>query len=74
MRVARPIILTDVDKQILQKNVRSKVISVRLSERSKIVLLAAQGLTNKTIAQKLNILPNKVGKWRNRFSEEGLDI
>lgn len=72
MRVARPIVLTDADKQILQKNVRSRAISVRLSERSRIVLLAAQGLNNKTIAQKLNILPNKVGKWRNRFAEGGL--
>lgn len=73
MRIATPIILTDTDKQILQKNIRSRAISIRLSERSKIVLLSAQGLDNKTIAQKLNILPNKVGKWRNRFAEGGLE-
>lgn len=73
MRIATPIILTDTDKQILQKNISSRAISIRLSERSKIVLLSAQGLDNKTIAQKLNILPNKVGKWRNRFAEGGLE-
>lgn len=73
MRIATPIILTDTDKQILQKNIRSRAISIRLLERSKIVLLSAEGLDNKTIAQKLNILPNKVGKWRNRFAEGGLE-
>lgn len=73
MRIATAIILTDADKQILQKNTRSRAVSIRLSERSKIVLLSAEGLDNKTIAQKLNILPNKVGKWRNRFAEGGLE-
>lgn len=73
MRVATRIILTDADKQKLQKNIRSRAISIRLSERSKIVLLSAEGLDNKSIAQKLNTPPNKVGKWRNRFAEGGLD-
>lgn len=73
MRIATAIILTDADRQILQKNTRSRAVSIRLSERSKIVLLSAEGLDNKTIAQKLNILPNKVGKWRNRFVEGGLE-
>ena len=73
MRIAPAIILTDADRQILQKNTRSRAVSIRLSERSKIVLLSAEGLDNKTIAQKLNILPNKVGKWRNRFAEGGLE-
>ena len=73
MRIATAIILTDADRQILQKNTRSRAVSIRLSERSKIVLLSAEGLDNKTIAQKLNILPNKVGKWRNRFAEGGLE-
>ena len=73
MRIATAIILTDADRQILQKNTRSRAVSIRLSERSKIILLSAEGLDNKTIAQKLNILPNKVGKWRNRFAEGGLE-
>ena len=72
MRIATQITLTDTDKQILQKNVRSRSVSIRLSERSKIVLLSAEGLENKTIAKRLNILPNKVGKWRNRFAEGGI--
>ncbi|MEE8058192.1 MAG: helix-turn-helix domain-containing protein, partial [Pseudomonadales bacterium] len=73
MRVATKITLSDSDKQTLKKNIRSRAVSVRLSERSKIVLLSAEGLKNKEIAQRLNIAPNKVGKWRNRFVEGGIE-
>ena len=72
MRTAASITLSDSDKKILEKNTRSRVVSIRLSERSKIVLMAAAGLENKVIAQKLNVPPNKVGKWRNRFAEGGI--
>ena len=72
MRVAAKITLSDSDKQILDKNTKSRAVSIRLSERSKIVLLSAEGLENKVIAQRLNIPPNKVGLWRNRFAEGGM--
>lgn len=72
MREAVKIGLSDSDKQQLEKNTRSRAVSVRLSERSKIILLAAEGHENKDIAQRLNIPPNRVGLWRNRFSEGGI--
>ena len=72
MRVAATITLSDFDKKTLAKHIRSRSVSVRLSERSHIVLLSAAGLENKAIAQKLKIPPNKVGKWRNRFVEGGM--
>ncbi|HEC30315.1 MAG TPA: helix-turn-helix domain-containing protein, partial [Gammaproteobacteria bacterium] len=72
MRVATTITLSESDKQILEKNASSRSVSIRLSERSKIALLSAKGLENKEIAQRLNIPPNKVGKWRNRFAEGGI--
>jgi transposase len=72
MRVATKIILSDPDKKLLEKNTTNRTVSRRLSERSKIVLLSAQGLENKAIAQQLNIPPNKVGKWRNRYAEGGI--
>ena len=74
MRVAPPITLSDSDKKTLEKHTRSRSVSVRLSERSRIVLLSATGLENKIIAQRLKIPPNKVGKWRKRFIEGGLPI
>ena len=73
MRVATQITLSDSDKKILEKNTRSRAVSIRLCERSKVVLLSAEGLENKAIAEKLNIPPNKVGKWRNRFAEGGIE-
>jgi len=72
MRTAATITLSDSDREILERNTRSRAVSIRLSERSKIVLMAASGLENKVIAQKLNVPPNKVGKWRNRFAEGGI--
>ncbi len=57
MRVAAKITLSETDRQILEKNTKSKAVSIRLSERSKIVLLSAEGLKNKDIAQRLNIAP-----------------
>ena len=72
MRVATEITLSDLDKKRLEKYTKSRAVSVRLSERSKIVLLSAEGLENKVIAQRLHIPPNKVGKWRNRFAEGGI--
>jgi len=72
MRVAVEIKLTEAEKQELEKNARSRSVSIRLSERSKIILFAANGMKNKDIAQKLGIPPNKVGLWRNRFSDDGI--
>ncbi len=43
--------------------------SVRLVERSKIVLLAAKNIPNYKIAEELGIDVNKVGRWRNRFEQ-----
>ena len=73
MRAAASITLSKSDQKILEKNTRSRAVSIRLSERSKIVLMAAAGLENKVIAQRLNVPPNKVGKWRNRFAEGGIE-
>ncbi len=73
MRVAAKIILSTSDKKLLNKNANSRAVSIRLCERSKIVLLAADGMENKAIAKKLEIPPNKVGKWRNRYLEGGIE-
>ena len=72
MRVAAKIVLTDKEKQLLEKNVNSRAVSIRLCERSRIVLLAAEGFDNQTIAENLNVTPNKVGRWRSRFAEGGI--
>ena len=68
--------LTDEEKHLLEKNIKSRKTSVRLIERSKIVLFAAENIPNYEIAKRLNITTNTVGRWRNRFAKyriEGIE-
>jgi transposase len=48
-------------------------LPARLVERSRIVLLAAQGKQDIEIGEELSISPNKAGRWRNRFLDAGLE-
>jgi len=61
------ILLSPEEQKQLEHNIRSGKTPVRLLERSKIVLYAAEGIPNYKIAKTLNIDVNKVGRWRNRF-------
>ena len=67
MRVAPEIVLTDAEHRELVRLVRSKLTSVRLSQRARIVLLAARGLQNKDIAQQVGVGRVQVGRWRERY-------
>ena len=53
MRVATGIVLTNQERGELTKLVRSKLTSVRLAQRARIVLLAAKGHQSKDIAAEL---------------------
>ena len=60
--------LSAEERKQLDQNIRSQKTPVRLLERSRIVLFAAQRIPNYKIAETLNIDVNKVGRWRNRFA------
>ena len=65
----------DLDVQVrkeLERLRRSRSTSVRLAERSQIVLLAAESLRNEEIAARLKMTLQKVGRWRARFAKHGL--
>lgn len=72
MRVATTITLTDIERSVLVKHAHSKTSSVRLAERSAIVLLAADGLQNKLIGDILGLDRVVVGRWRQRYAKQGL--
>jgi transposase len=72
LRVAPAIELTDEQESELTKLARSKTTSVRLAQRARMVLLAAQGLQNKDIAEALGVGRVQVGRWRDRYAEAGL--
>ncbi len=52
--------------------VRSKLTSVRLALRARIVLLAAKGLHNKDIAAQLGVGRVQVSRWRERYAQSRL--
>ncbi len=72
MRVAPEIVLTDEERDELKKLVRSKLTSVRLSQRARIVLLAADGMLSKDIAEQLGVGPVQVSRWRERYAVDRL--
>jgi transposase len=72
MRVAATITPSDDDRQELERWSHGRSTQVRRVLRAKIVLAAAKGKDNKTIAAELDTDRLLVGKWRKRFAEQGL--
>ena len=66
------IILAEDEKQILEGMARQYTSPYFQVIRSKIILLAAEGLSNKRIAERLDIPRQIVSKWRKRFFEDRL--
>ena len=73
MRKARGIVLDAETRKELERLSGSRSESVRLAQRSKIVLLAATGWDTETIGADLGITRQKAGRWRSRFAERGLE-
>ena len=72
MRVAPVIPLMEEDRQTLERWGRGRTTPARLVLRARIVLAAAEGKDNTTIAADLRTNRPLVGKWRSRFAKSGL--
>ena len=72
MRVAQTITLDPEQKTQLEQWSRGRSIAVRLAERARIVLLAAEGYQDLEIAAALEITNQKAARWRQRFLALGL--
>ena len=72
MRIAPAITLSAEQRTLLESQVRSRSLPVRVAERARIVLLAASGQQDKEIAASLAITPKKVSRWRKRFLALGV--
>jgi transposase len=72
-RIARAVSLTEEERTQLESYVRSRSMPNGLSTRFRIILLAADGFTNKEISEKIHLSRASVGKWRKRYSEKGLE-
>jgi transposase len=71
-RPRRPLALPEEDLQQLSMVARSRSMPHGLVMRARIVLLAAEGLTNVAIAQKLGYSQQSVWLWRKRYLEQGV--
>ena len=72
MRRATPIVISPETSEQLEKYARGRSIPKRLVERSKIILMAANGAFNTDIASELGISRPTVQLWRDRFIEQGI--
>src|SRR3954447_3812069 len=70
---AAVVVLSDEEREQLERWTRRRSSAQALALRSRIVLLAAEGLRNTEIAERLGISRPPVTKWRNRFVAHRLD-
>ena len=71
--VAVAIELSDEERVQLEAWTRRRTSAQALAQRSRIVLSAAEGLTNTEIAERLGVNRAMAAKWRSRFAEHRLD-
>lgn len=72
-RPLKPLALTESDRGLLGRWVRRPKTAQALARRAQIILHAADGASNTTIAHELGLTKPTVGKWRHRYLERGVD-
>ena len=60
------------DRAVLEARLRASTTPQRDVFRARIVLLAAQGRSTRSIARELQTMPRTVSLWRGRYAREGL--
>jgi putative transposase len=69
-RSAEPIVLSEVERDELDRLVRAHSTPQQLALRAQIILLAANGIGNRDSARRLGITVQTVRCWRRRWSGE----
>jgi transposase len=62
------VVLSDEEREVLERWARRPKSGQALALRCRIVLAAAEGESSKEIAARLGCNPSTVGKWRGRFA------
>jgi transposase len=65
--------VSDQDLETLRSWIRSSSIEAGMAERARIVSLAAEGLANTEIAERLGVSRPTVIQWRHRYADGGID-
>lgn len=72
-RPRQPLTVTDDERDVLSRWSRRPKAPHSIAQRARIVLLAADGLSNVMVADKVGVNQATVVKWRKRFIERRLD-
>src|SRR3546814_11726962 len=72
-RQADLVVLSGDDRRFLEGQVRRHKAPRSLSDRCRMVLLCAEGLQSKEVAERLGVHEHTVGKWRRRFVQDGIE-
>lgn len=72
-RPLAPLDLSPDERSTLERWTRRRKTAQALALRARIILRAADGVANQTVAEEEKITPQTVGKWRRRFLEGGVD-
>ncbi len=67
-----PLTLRRGDRAELEARVRSHTIEARAAKRARMILLLADGESNRSIGELVDLHYNRVGVWRKRYEELGL--
>src|SRR5688572_12170934 len=67
------ILLSAEERVELERRAGCYTLPHKVVQRAKLVLYAADGLSNVEIAARLDSVPEVVGRWRSRFARERLD-
>ena len=71
-KTAEPLALQTGDRTELERLTRSATVPAATALRARIVLLAADGLANQVIAERVGVSRPTVNLWRSRYAEAGL--
>lgn len=72
-RPVAALVLSAEEKAYLERQVRRHRVFRSLSERCRIILRCADGLTSKAVGVELGVHEHTVGKWRRRFLKDRID-
>src|SRR5450756_1610910 len=71
-KAAAPLVMSPGQRESLAVIARSSSAAHREVQRAKVLLMAAEGVANSTIAASVGVTPVSVRAWRDRFAIEGL--
>lgn len=71
-RTAAALALRDGDRAVLERLTRAGTVRASTAQRARIVLLAADGVGNRVIADTVGVSRPTVNLWRSRYGERGI--